>query len=287
MSKFSRQHSIRTFPWPHEIPLNVYDVGIVVSFGHLIPKKSIEACRLGILNVHGSLLPRWRGPSPIHHAILAGDQVTGVTVMKIVPDEFDVGLVLAKKEYHIPRRGTTSSVYADLSLIGAELLFDTLVNLDDRLQKAENQSQQGVTKAPKAKKIHGELNFRKMTSIEIDRKVRAFTGLIDVFSQWPLNPDCSLFLYDMVDPIEMELIDPDTCITYFIKDRLISPGSIFYHKPRKILCFKCSDRKWVGFQSLKITNKRKMSAMEFYNGFITKHSKNGLLEMDIDCQISD
>ena len=281
VAKFSRQKSILTFSWPYSVPQNVYDVGIVVSFGHLIPKESIDACKHGIINVHGSLLPRWRGPSPIHHAILAGDAVTGVTIMKIVADEFDVGSILAKKEYQIPRRGTTSSVYADLSLIGAELLFDTLVNLEERLETAKPQPSEGVTKAPKARKHHGKLNFTKMSSIQIDRKVRAFTGLIDVYAEWPLKSDCSIYLNGMVDPIDMEMINLDECIHSFLKiSHRLKPGSIYYHRPKRILCFKCCDHKWVGFESIKISGKRKMTAIEFFNGFIAHHSKKGLIEVD-------
>lgn len=281
--KFSRQNSIQSFNWPYVVPDGVYDVGVVVSFGHLIPKESIEACKYGIINVHGSLLPRWRGPSPIHHAILSGDEVTGVTIMKIVANKFDVGSILAKKEYHIPSRGTTSSVYTELSRIGAELLFDTLAHLEERLKSGEPQPNEGVTKAPKAKKIHGLLNFTKMSSVEVDRRVRAFTGLIDVYANWPLKSSSHVYLYEMIDPLDMDVAKLD----FYFDSRLeigrkLNAGSIFYHKRRKILCFKCSDGKWVGFASVKMVGKRRMSSAEFYNGFIANHCKRGLIALDLD-----
>lgn len=86
---FSQKNNLKLFHWPtrlSEINLPV-TIGVVASFGHLIPKSDIDFCQKGIINIHASLLPRWRGAAPIPHAILNGDSETGITIMSIKPHQ--------------------------------------------------------------------------------------------------------------------------------------------------------------------------------------------------------
>ncbi|XP_037943609.1 methionyl-tRNA formyltransferase, mitochondrial-like [Teleopsis dalmanni] len=112
---FASQQNIALHRWPVEAELcHNYDLGVVVSFGHLIPQKLIESFPLGMINVHASLLPRWRGAAPIIYAIMNGDQKTGVSIMKIEPKHFDIGDILAQREINIRPNVYMSELYVEL-----------------------------------------------------------------------------------------------------------------------------------------------------------------------------
>lgn len=268
VSKFAQSEKLPLTIWPDSHLTETFDVGVIVSFGHLLRSEDINRCHHGILNVHGSLLPRWRGASPIHHAILAGDEITGVTVMQIRPEKFDIGDILATREYRIPYRATTSIVYKDLSTLGADLLVEVLSSLPQHLKKAVSQPQEGVTKAPKPKSFDGVIVFESITAQEVDRKVRALEGLVDVYTLW-IN-GLPLKLFQPIDPDVLE----EARIDELIGEEEVPPGSIFYHRKRRLLCFKCKDNKWIGFPSVALKGYKLMTALAFFNGFVNPLIKN-------------
>ena len=267
VSHFAYKNDLPLLTWPIEKLDQSYDLGIVVSFGHLIPETMIRECKLGILNVHGSLLPRWRGASPIHQAVLAGDQVTGVTIMLIEPFKFDVGAIVAQETYVMPERATTAAVHAELARMGGELLLRTIEQLPHALSQARPQPREGVTRAPKPKKLDGHIVFEEMTSADIDIRCRALHGLVDIYSEWVDGG--RLKLSDVVDPAPLNFKPLDHLI-----GEECEPGSIVYHKRRRILCFKCKDGKWIGFGSVTMHGNRNMTALEFFNGYMSRLLKN-------------
>ena len=100
--KYCDKHQIVHHDWPPCTTLcQEFDVGIVSSFGHLIPSNIIDSFSGGTYNVHGSLLPKYRGAAPIIHALLNGDSSTGVTIMEVRPEKFDIGDIIAKEEFKI------------------------------------------------------------------------------------------------------------------------------------------------------------------------------------------
>ncbi|KAG8033998.1 hypothetical protein G9C98_008479 [Cotesia typhae] len=109
--KFSKEHKIKLHSWPVNFSLSNFDIGVVVSFGHLIPPWIINEFPLGMINVHASLLPRWRGAAPIIYSLMNGDAQTGVTIMKIMPKKFDVGDILAQKIVDIHPNETQPELY--------------------------------------------------------------------------------------------------------------------------------------------------------------------------------
>lgn len=145
------------------------DLLVVVAYGQIIPRSVLLIPRLGALNVHASLLPRWRGAAPIAHAILAGDRETGVSIMKM-DEQLDHGPVLASRSTPIGEREDGVALTMRLSEMGAELLAETVENLD-RVQ-AVVQDHSRATPAPKLSREEGELDW-KMVPSEIDRRVRA------------------------------------------------------------------------------------------------------------------
>jgi methionyl-tRNA formyltransferase len=145
------------------------DLMVVVAYGQIIPPAILAIPRRGVLNVHASLLPRWRGASPVAHAILAGDGETGVTIMQM-DEQLDHGPVLASRVVPIRPDEDTPALTERLSVVGAELLVDTIARLDD-VQAAE-QDHSKATLAPRLTRQDGALEWG-MGADEIDRRVRA------------------------------------------------------------------------------------------------------------------
>jgi len=148
------------------------DLIVVAAFGQILRKDVLELPRFGCINVHASLLPRWRGAAPINAAILAGDEETGVTIMKMDVG-LDTGPMLAKRSIRLTRNDTAGSVFQNLSTLGADLLLETLPNyLSGKLQPVP-QSEEGATYASMLKKEEGKLDFASDLN-ELERRVRAF-----------------------------------------------------------------------------------------------------------------
>ncbi|MFT4110341.1 methionyl-tRNA formyltransferase [Propionicimonas sp.] len=143
----------------------------IVAYGGLIPPRLLALPGKGWVNVHFSLLPRWRGAAPVQHAILAGDQVTGVTVFELVED-LDAGPVLATRTYPLGGRETSGEVLADLQDIGAALLADTLDAVEDGTATPVAQPVDGITLAPKLTVPAARIDWAQPAAA-IDRQVRA------------------------------------------------------------------------------------------------------------------
>ena len=148
------------------------DAAVVVSYGHILPKRFLEAPILGCINIHGSLLPRWRGAAPIHRAILAGDAETGVTTMRM-NEGLDTGAMLLAERTPISAADTAETVHDRLAELGARLIVSTLDGLLAKTLDAVPQSEAGVTYAHKLGKEEGALDWRRPAA-ELERKVRAF-----------------------------------------------------------------------------------------------------------------
>ncbi len=145
------------------------DAIVVVAYGQLIPRSILEIPRLGVVNVHASLLPRWRGAAPVAHAIMAGDEVTGVTIMRM-DEQLDHGPVLATREVAVGAGEDSMHLTERLAEMGAELLLETLGRLDQTVARPQDEA--AATIAPRLKKEDGELEWG-MGATEIDRRVRA------------------------------------------------------------------------------------------------------------------
>jgi methionyl-tRNA formyltransferase len=145
------------------------DAAVVVAYGLILPRAILDAPAQGCLNVHASLLPRWRGAAPIHRAILAGDHVTGVTIMRM-EQGLDTGPMLAKQRVPVEEK-TSGELHGELAEIGARLLVETLAQLPD--MKAEPQEEREAVYAAKIDKAESRIDFSKPAEL-IEREVRAF-----------------------------------------------------------------------------------------------------------------
>ena len=148
------------------------DAAVVVAYGHILPRSFLDAPVLGCINIHGSLLPRWRGAAPIHRAILAGDAETGVTTMRM-DEGLDTGPMLLAERTPISAADTAESVHDRLAELGARLIVSTLDGLVARTLEPVPQSAEGATYAHKLGREEGALDWRRPAA-ELERKVRAF-----------------------------------------------------------------------------------------------------------------
>ncbi len=149
------------------------DLAIVVAYGLILPKAILDAPKLGALNLHGSLLPRWRGAAPIQRAIMAGDRVTGVQVMRM-EEGLDTGAVLAAAETPIEVDDTTQTLHDRLAALGAPLMRDTLVKLERGEVTETPQAEEGVTYAHKITSTEARIDWRRPAR-DIDCMIRGLS----------------------------------------------------------------------------------------------------------------
>lgn len=147
------------------------DLIVVAAFGQILKIDVLDLPRYGCINLHASLLPRWRGAAPINAAILAGDEETGVTLMQMDLG-LDTGPMLAKRSIRLTRDDTAGSVFEALSTLGANLLIETLPNYLSGKLTPQPQPKEGATYAPMMKKEGGKLDFNSDVN-ELERRVRA------------------------------------------------------------------------------------------------------------------
>ena len=155
---------------------------VVAAFGQILKPEVLDMPRYGCVNVHASLLPRWRGAAPIHAALLHGDERTGVTIMRMDPG-MDTGPILTQRAVEIGADETAGELYARLSTLGAELLMDTLPGYLEGRITPQPQPAEGVTLAPMLKKEDGLLQFERPAA-ELARRVRAFNPWPGAWFTW-------------------------------------------------------------------------------------------------------
>ena len=166
-------------PAEEQVLLRSYgaDLMVVVAYGLILPKAVLEIPRLGCVNVHGSLLPRWRGAAPIQRAIHAGDRATGVTVMFMEPT-LDTGPMLLKAATPIRDLETSADLYPRLALLGAQALADCLPGIEAGTSGAEIQDESQATLAKKLDKAEAVMDW-SLPAVALERRVRAF-------NPWPV-----------------------------------------------------------------------------------------------------
>jgi methionyl-tRNA formyltransferase len=148
------------------------DAMVVAAYGLILPQAVLDIPRLGCLNIHASLLPRWRGAAPIQRAILAGDAETGVTIMRMEAG-LDTGPMLLKESLPIADTDTAGSLHDKLAKVGARLIVEVLPRLERGEFPGEIQPAEGVTYAAKLEKAEAALDWRR-PALLLDRAVRAF-----------------------------------------------------------------------------------------------------------------
>ncbi|KAF0689115.1 Aste57867_19387 [Aphanomyces stellatus] len=241
--------------WP--MPTNAtFDVGVVVSFGYFIHPHMLQHVKNGAINMHPSLLPKYRGPAPIPRALLHGDTTTGISVIEIDPTAFDVGRILLQKPLPIPRDATYLSLSSYLADQGADCVVETLRELDQKKRDAVVQDDANASKAPKMKREHGLVTWHESTTelYNMYRAVGETFGVVASHCSLPIK------LIKMRLPSSEEL----TALHTILND-VPAPGSYLYDKPLKALWVKTVDG-WVIVSQVQPANKSICTAMDFANG---------------------
>ncbi len=153
------------------------DLGVVAAYGKILPAELLALPRVGMINVHASLLPRWRGAAPIHRAILAGDAVTGITIMQVV-QALDAGPILSVAETPIGPTDTSASLERRLAVMGADLIVRAIDDIEAGRSAPTPQDESRVTYAKRLARADGQIDFAKSA----DDVHNAIRGL----QPWPL-----------------------------------------------------------------------------------------------------
>ncbi|KAM5169992.1 methionyl-tRNA formyltransferase, mitochondrial [Mantella aurantiaca] len=252
VSNYANDKGLPMHKWPDTGQCHKFDVGVVASFGRLLSENLILKFPYGILNVHPSLLPRWRGPAPIIHTVLNGDEQSGVTIMQIRPKRFDVGPIVMQQTFPVPPMCTSKDLEVVLAKHGAEMLVSVLQNLPDSLNASKDQPKEGTTFAPKISAATSCVRWEEQTPEEIMRLERAIGFVVPLQAVWM---GAAIKLLGFIEV-------PDSLIT---SDFSRTPGAIKYLPGPQILAVRCKDG-WVGIRSVKL--KKKLSAKDFYNGYL-------------------
>jgi methionyl-tRNA formyltransferase len=165
-----------------------HDVLVVAAYGLILPRSVLDIPKYGCINIHASLLPRWRGAAPIHRAIEAGDAETGVTIMQM-EEGLDTGPMLLMEHVPIAPDDTTGSLHDKLAELGGGLIVAALRELQEGVLTATRQPERGATYAAKITKEEGTLDFTQ-TAQAVTRKIRAFNpfpGAVASFGGVPIK----------------------------------------------------------------------------------------------------
>ncbi|XP_050540669.1 methionyl-tRNA formyltransferase, mitochondrial-like isoform X3 [Daktulosphaira vitifoliae] len=255
----AKEEKLVTLEWPvSKVQLEKqYDIGVVVSFGRLIPEEIINLFPLGMINVHASLLPRWRGAAPIVYTILNGDLVSGVTIMKIHPNKFDVGEIVRQHSCAIDQHEMAKQLKEKLAEMGGNLLVECFKELRKNLKYAVPQPKFGITYAPKVVKSMAIVNWKTSDSKVLYDKFRALDGLYPLTTTWQGK---QINLYKI------------SCL-HHIKNfnDSVEPGSILCDKKKRTLIVKCGGiGGFILVGQVKLSGHKTMIGYDFYSGFVSK-----------------
>ncbi len=179
------------------------DLIVVAAFGQILPPAILELPPHGVLNIHPSLLPRWRGASPVQAALLAGDEVTGVTVMKM-DEGLDTGPLVAQRETKIKPQETAGELEERLARLGSELLRDSLPDYLDGVLEAQPQPEAGVTMCRRVRKHAAEIDWTRPAQ-DLSYQVRAFAPEPGAYTFWERRR-MKIF---QAEPLGVEVPDKD------------------------------------------------------------------------------
>ncbi|MFI2857619.1 methionyl-tRNA formyltransferase [Paenibacillus sp. JSM ZJ436] len=158
------------------------DMIITAAYGQILPKEVLELPRLGCLNVHGSLLPKYRGGAPIQRCIINGETVTGITLMYMA-EGLDTGDMIAKREVQILEQDTAGTLFEKLSQVGAELLKEQLPSLSAGKVQAEPQNEEDATYAPNLKREDEKIDWSR-SALDIFNQIRGLVPFSGAFTLW-------------------------------------------------------------------------------------------------------
>jgi methionyl-tRNA formyltransferase len=223
------------------------DVAVVVAYGRILPASFLSAPRLGCVNVHFSLLPKYRGAAPVNWAIVRGESETGVTTMRM-EEGLDTGPILLQSAVNIGERETATELMTRLSLLGAELLSETLQQLEEIVPRA--QVEEDATFAPVLRREDGLMDWSQ-SAFELERRVRGFQPWPNAHTKY----DARRLLVWRASAMSAASADESACDT----------GEIL-EAQGETLVVKCGAETVLRLEEVQPEGKRRMGARDFING---------------------
>lgn len=224
------------------------DIIIVAAYSKILPENIINLPKYGSYNIHPSLLPKYRGPSPVQFAILSGDEKTGVSIFKM-NEKMDEGDIIAKKEISIFPQDTSFSLLDKIAALSLSLLLETIPKIISKDVKLEKQDDKKATYSKIIRKEDGKISWDK-TAKEIERKIRAFTPWPGVFTFWKKNDKSFL---------RIKIIESEA-----IKEENFKEGEVFKSKD-KFPAVKCKEGALI-LKKIQIEGKNPVSGKDFLMG---------------------
>jgi methionyl-tRNA formyltransferase len=224
------------------------DLIVVMAYGQILPREVLEIPKIACLNLHASLLPRWRGAAPIQAAIVAGDRETGITVM-YMNEGLDTGDILLQRTIDILPADTGGSLHDRLAQIAPEALLESLRMLAKRSAPRIPQDNALATSAPKLSREHGRINWSEPAEI-IERKIRAFNPWPGAFMTIPTNGARNLKIFSAT------VVDVEG-----------TPGEILRSQNELVVA---AGNGALSLREVQLEGKRRMSASEFLRGHAIK-----------------
>lgn len=233
----------------------------VVAYGKILPKEILEIPRLGCINVHASLLPKYRGAAPIQWAVINGEKTTGVTTM-YMDEGMDTGDMLLKQETKIGENETTGELWDRLSKIGGNLLIDTLKQIEDGSIKREKQGE-NFSIAPMLKKEIAKIDWENKTAIEIKNLVRGLNPIMGAYT-YADNKKIKLWKVEVLkeEEITKEFSELEE---YGCSLGDITYGTVIFSDSKKGLIIKAKDGA-IKVLEIQGENAKKMSINDFLRG---------------------
>ena len=224
------------------------DIMVVAAYGQILPKDVLQIPKLGCLNIHASLLPRWRGAAPIERAILEGDRETGISIMQM-NEGLDTGDILLDKKCMISNRETAQTLHDTLSNIGANAILETL-NMLPTL-KAKSQQNNDATYAEKVTKDEAQIDWHQSAE-QISRVIRAFNPRTIAYT----NAMAKQFKNRVLRIIEAEIVNRQTTN---------SPGEVI--KYDKDVCYVATSSGVISLKKVQLAGKKEVSIKDFNNAY--------------------
>ena len=237
------------------------DVICVVAYGKILPKELLDIPKLGCINVHGSLLPQYRGAAPIQWAVLNGDKETGITTM-YMDVGMDTGDMILKEKVEIGENETTGELWDRLSKIGANLLVKTLKQIEDGTAPREKQGE-NFTLAPMLSKEMAKINWEEMNAKEIKNLVRGLNPIMGAYST--LDGKKIKFWKVQVESNSQILEKFPELKEYEYRLNGLTPGTILFADDKKGLYIKAIDE-IISVLELQAENSKKMLINDFLRG---------------------
>jgi methionyl-tRNA formyltransferase len=248
------------------------DLCVTAAFGNYLPKRFLQIPKFGTLNIHPSLLPRWRGAAPLQRALEYGDQNIGVTVLFTV-QKMDAGPIICQSTQKLNGNELATPLLSDMFKIGTQLLIDSLPSVWDGTIEKVSQNESLATQAPKYSNEEAEIHFDNNSALQIHNKCRALHGSLGTWAMFAVVKDSDANkTIEQIKEGDLELIRVKILETIVLpnesKDIPIS-REIFVYRPNKdsrLLAITCSDGSRLGIKMLQQEMGKAVNVVDFING---------------------